>query len=161
MTRKVALITGGSRGIGAAIARHLAEQGFDIAISFARNQAKADEVAEHITALGRKIALIQADGSTVEGNQRVIAETVKQLGRLDVLVCNAGIGNASNSFSATNSVTCKKGSRQSVSLCSFSPAVASQNSPPQTVSSPLIPHEHPKPKSVGLWLELRGKSPEK
>jgi len=93
MTRKVALITGGSRGIGAAIARQLAEQGFDIAISFARNKAKADEVAEQITKLGRKVALIQADGSTVEGNQLVIKETVKQLGRLDALVCNAGIGN--------------------------------------------------------------------
>ncbi|WKX27953.1 SDR family NAD(P)-dependent oxidoreductase [Tatumella ptyseos] len=93
MTRKVALITGGSRGIGAAIARQLAEQGFDIAISFARNKAKADEVAEQITALGRKVALIQADGSTIEGNLLVIKETVKQLGRLDALVCNAGIGN--------------------------------------------------------------------
>ena len=93
MTHKVALVTGGSRGIGAAIARHLANQGFDIAISYARNKVKADEIAKEITALGRKVHLIQADGATVAGNKLVVKETIDHLGRLDVLVCNAGIGN--------------------------------------------------------------------
>ncbi|MBT0726417.1 SDR family oxidoreductase [Rosenbergiella australiborealis] len=102
MTHKVALVTGGSRGIGAAIARQLAEQGFDIAISYARNKVKADEIAEYITGLGRKAVLIQADGSTVAGNQLVIKETVKQLGRLDVLVCNAGMGKHKTITEATS-----------------------------------------------------------
>lgn len=91
MTRRVALITGGSRGIGAALAEKLAKDGFDIAISFARSAPRAHEVCQKIEALGRKALPIQADGSTIEGNKKVISETVKHFGRLDVLVCNAGM----------------------------------------------------------------------
>ncbi|BDH46781.1 3-ketoacyl-ACP reductase [Salmonella enterica subsp. enterica serovar Choleraesuis] len=90
MANRVALITGGSRGIGAAIAERLARDGFDIALSYARNQAKADEVVALIEAAGRKALAIKADGSTVAGNQKVVAETVSHFGRIDALVCNAG-----------------------------------------------------------------------
>lgn len=90
MTEHVALVTGGSRGIGAAVAEHLAAQGFDIAISYARNAARAEELAEKIRQMGRRVLTIQADGATIEGNRKVVADTVAHFGRLDVLVCNAG-----------------------------------------------------------------------
>ncbi|MCE2580557.1 SDR family oxidoreductase [Komagataeibacter sp. FNDCR1] len=90
MTDRVALITGGSRGIGAAVAEHLAADGFDIAFSYARSASRANELAEKIRQTGRKALAIQADGATVEGNRRIVSETVKHFGRLDVLVCNAG-----------------------------------------------------------------------
>ncbi len=92
MTRKVALVTGGSRGIGAGIAKKLAAEGFNIAISFARNSPRAEDVAKEIKKIGSDVLLIQADGSTIEGNKKVVAETVAHFGRLDALVCNAGIG---------------------------------------------------------------------
>ena len=90
MTEHVALVTGGSRGIGAAVAEHLAAQGFDIAISYARNAARAEELAAKIRQMGRRVLTIQADGATIEGNRKVVADTVAHFGRLDVLVCNAG-----------------------------------------------------------------------
>ncbi|WP_025861331.1 SDR family NAD(P)-dependent oxidoreductase [Acetobacter papayae] len=90
MTEHVALVTGGSRGIGAAVAEHLAAQGFDIAISYARNAARAEELAAKIRQMGRRVLTIQADGATIESNRKVVADTVAHFGRLDVLVCNAG-----------------------------------------------------------------------
>ncbi|MCH4024479.1 MAG: SDR family NAD(P)-dependent oxidoreductase [Acetobacter sp.] len=90
MTDRVALITGGSRGIGAAVAEQLAADGFDIAFSYARSASRANELAEKIRQTGRKALAIQADGATIEGNRRIVSETVKHFGRLDVLVCNAG-----------------------------------------------------------------------
>lgn len=90
MTNRVALITGGSRGIGAAVAEHLAADGFDIALSYASSATRAEELAEKLRKTGRKVLTIQADGASVEGNRKVVAETVKHFGRLDTLVCNAG-----------------------------------------------------------------------
>lgn len=90
MTQRVALVTGGSRGIGAAIAKSLAKDGFDVAISYAGNKTRADEVVAAIEAVGRKAIAIQANAATVEGNKAVIAETVNAFGRIDALVCNAG-----------------------------------------------------------------------
>ncbi|MCE0742719.1 SDR family oxidoreductase [Acetobacter sicerae] len=90
MTDRVAVITGGSRGIGAAVAEHLARDGFDIAFSYARSEAQANELCRKIEQIGRKARAIQADGATVEGNKKIIAETVKHFGRIDALVCNAG-----------------------------------------------------------------------
>ncbi|WP_029604233.1 SDR family oxidoreductase [Kozakia baliensis] len=90
MNQKVALITGGSRGIGSAIAESLANDGFDIAISYANNAACAEDVVKAIQAKGRRALAIKADGSTVEGNKAVISKTLSELGRIDVLVCNAG-----------------------------------------------------------------------
>ncbi|GAN69354.1 SDR family NAD(P)-dependent oxidoreductase [Acetobacter orleanensis] len=90
MTHRVALITGGSRGIGAGIAEALAKDGFDIALTYARNADAAEATAAKVRAQGRKALCIQADGTTVAGNQAGVAETLKEFGRIDTLVCNAG-----------------------------------------------------------------------
>lgn len=91
MTTRVALVTGASRGIGAAIAIRLASEGFDIAFSCSGDPSSAQETIERIEALGRRALAIQADGRTTAGNEKVVDETVARFGRLDVLVCNAGL----------------------------------------------------------------------
>ena len=87
---KVALVTGGSRGIGRAIALRLAEEGADLAIC-ARNVAAAGEVAIAIEALGRRCLVRQADVADVEQTAELVAATIAELGGLDVLVNNAGV----------------------------------------------------------------------
>ncbi|GBD57952.1 SDR family NAD(P)-dependent oxidoreductase [Gluconobacter wancherniae] len=91
MTQRVAIVTGGSRGIGAGIALKLAEDGYDVAFSYARNAARAEEVAAEIRATGRRALPIQADGGSAEGNRAIIARTIQEFGRIDALVCNAGM----------------------------------------------------------------------
>jgi 3-oxoacyl-[acyl-carrier protein] reductase len=89
---KKALVTGGSRGIGAAIARKLAEQGADVAITFENSIQAAQQIVREIEAMGRHGLSIAANSADVNEVQRSIATTVARLGGLDILVNNAGIG---------------------------------------------------------------------
>ncbi|MBO1324974.1 SDR family oxidoreductase [Acetobacter sp. TBRC 12305] len=90
MTHRVAIVTGGSRGIGASIARALAADGYDIAISYSSNVAAAEQVTAEISALGRKAVAIKANGASMDGNRAVITQTLAAFGRIDALICNAG-----------------------------------------------------------------------
>jgi len=87
---RVALITGGRR-IGAVVASELARGGADVALVYRRSRAEAEETADSLRALGRRVFLVQADLSHPDSCDRVVDETVNALGRLDVLVNMASI----------------------------------------------------------------------
>src|SRR6476659_5385832 len=90
LTGKCALVTGGSKGIGAAIAIDLARQGCDVAINGRQDDAEASEVRKAIEAAGRKCALIIADVARPEDVDRLVDDAVTSLDGLDILVHSAG-----------------------------------------------------------------------
>src|ERR1700681_2095624 len=87
---KVALITGGSRGIGAAIAKRLAADGANVAITYTKGADAAASVVKEIERAGRKAIAIQADAADADAVKAAVEKTVATFGRLDVLVNNAG-----------------------------------------------------------------------
>jgi 3-oxoacyl-[acyl-carrier protein] reductase len=90
LTEKVVLVTGGSRGIGAAIAKRLAADGANVAITYTKGADAAASVVKEIERVGRKAIAIQADAADAEAVKRAVEKTVATFGRLDVLVNNAG-----------------------------------------------------------------------
>ncbi|MGW1677682.1 SDR family NAD(P)-dependent oxidoreductase [Saccharopolyspora sp. NPDC002376] len=91
LTGKVALVTGGGRGIGAGIAERLATDGADVAITYNTAADRADAVVGKIEETGRRGLAIAAPASDVDAVARAVRQTVDEFGRLDVLVNNAGI----------------------------------------------------------------------
>lgn len=87
----VALVTGGSRGIGRAVVLELARRGYSVGINFRAQESRAAEVAREVEALGQRVFLHQADVSDPAQVARLIEETELQLGPIDVLVCGAGV----------------------------------------------------------------------
>ncbi len=88
---RVAVVTGGSRGIGAAIAKRLAADGASVAISYSASPEAAEKIVAEIEAQGGRSLAIKADAADAGQVQTLIALTVKQFGRLDILVNNAGV----------------------------------------------------------------------
>lgn len=88
---KVAVVTGASKGIGAAIAVALAEEGYDVVINYKSDEKSANEVAKKVAATGQKVLVVQADISSEESVEQMFNEIKKQFSNIDVLVNNAGI----------------------------------------------------------------------
>lgn len=91
LNNKTALVTGGSRGIGAAIAKRLAKEGANVAITYNASKEKADEVIKAIEAYGVKGIAIKADSADANAVQNAVDQAAKQLSGLHILVNNAGV----------------------------------------------------------------------
>jgi 3-oxoacyl-[acyl-carrier protein] reductase len=88
---QVAVVTGGTRGIGLAIAKRLANDGYDLLISYRGDDAVAETAKSELAAIGRRIEVIASDVSTADGAGQVIETAMERLGKIDALVNNAGI----------------------------------------------------------------------
>jgi len=91
LTGKVALVQGGSRGIGAAIVRRLALQGAHVAFTYVSSAGPAQALAEEINSAGGKALALRADSADASAVQQAVQNTVEAFGRLDILVNNAGV----------------------------------------------------------------------
>jgi 3-oxoacyl-[acyl-carrier protein] reductase len=91
LSKKVAVVTGASKGIGAAIAKSLAAEGASVVVNYASSKQDADKVVAEIVKGGGKAVAVQGDVSQSSDVARIFAETKKAFGRLDVLVNNAGV----------------------------------------------------------------------
>ena len=92
LSGRVALVTGGSRGIGAATALRLAEAGADVAVGCGQHREAAEEIAGKITGLGRRAVVVSGDMAHPDVPRRIVAETAERLAPVDILVANAGTG---------------------------------------------------------------------
>ena len=92
LTGKVALVTGGSRGLGAATVRLLAEQGADVGFTYVSSEKQAQAVVDEVRGTGAKVAAFRSDQADTSGAPALIDEVVAYFGGLDILVNNAAIG---------------------------------------------------------------------
>ena len=104
---RTALVTGGSRGIGRAVAIALADEGADVAINYVSSETAARDVAEHIKKMGRRAMLAQADVSDYPDTFRMAQDVVREFGHLDILVNNAGI-NSDKTFTKMDHASWRK-----------------------------------------------------
>jgi len=101
---KVAIVTGGSRGIGRAISLALAEEGAKVVVNYCSNKKAANEVIEKIKAKGQQAVSIKADVSKKKEIDEMVSSAVKKFGRIDILVNNAGVGPFVDFFDVTEEI---------------------------------------------------------
>ena len=89
LARKVAIVTGSSRGIGRAIALAFAKEGANIVVNYVRRKDCAEEVASKISQMGRKAFIVKADVSSLKDVERLVKTTLREFGKIDILVNNA------------------------------------------------------------------------
>jgi 3-oxoacyl-[acyl-carrier protein] reductase len=102
LSGRVALVTGGGRGIGRAISLALARDGADIAVNFRRNADAAQETVTAIQALGRKARAFQASVDRFEQDQTMVADVLQEFGHIDILVNNAGLSSRGHTVADTD-----------------------------------------------------------
>jgi len=107
LTGRTALVTGGSRGIGRAIALALAEEGADVAVNYVSSETAARDVMANIAKMGRRAILAQADVSDFPDTFRMAQDVLTQFGHLDILVNNAGI-NSDKTFTKMDHASWRK-----------------------------------------------------
>jgi 3-oxoacyl-(acyl-carrier-protein) reductase len=107
LTGKTALVTGGSRGIGRAIALALAEEGADVAVNYVSSEGAARDVVENIRKMGRRAMLAQADVGDYPDTFRMAQEVLREFSHLDILVNNAGI-NSDKTFTKMDHASWRK-----------------------------------------------------
>ena len=100
--RRVALVTGASRGIGAAIAVRLAGEGLDVAVNYRRGEEAASDVVTAAEGRGARARAYRADVSSYDEDAAMVEQVIADFGRLDVLVCNAGIASRGNTVADTD-----------------------------------------------------------
>jgi 3-oxoacyl-[acyl-carrier protein] reductase len=91
VSARVAIVFGGSRGIGGAIASRLAQDGFDVALTYVSRPDRASDLVSAIEDIGRRAIAVRADSADPVAIRNAVAETVERLGTLDVAVVNAGV----------------------------------------------------------------------
>src|SRR3974390_520329 len=91
LSGKVAVVTGASKGIGAAIAKALAAQGASVVVNYSSRRQGADAVVEHITQSGGKATAVRGDVSKAADAQEIVGAALRSYGRLDILVNNSGL----------------------------------------------------------------------
>jgi 3-oxoacyl-[acyl-carrier protein] reductase len=101
LKHQTAIVTGGSRGIGKAIALHLSAQGFNLVISFKQDEKAAAQVVSNIKNNGGNAEMIQADLGSSNSANTIAEETIKHFGRIDVLINNAGVSSNKNLIADT------------------------------------------------------------
>jgi NAD(P)-dependent dehydrogenase (short-subunit alcohol dehydrogenase family) len=102
LSGRVALVTGGGRGIGRAIALSLAESGADVAVNYRRDEDAAQEVVKEIEGMGRKARAYHASVENWDEDEKMVADVLHDFGRIDILVNNAGIASRGQSVADTD-----------------------------------------------------------
>jgi 3-oxoacyl-[acyl-carrier protein] reductase len=90
LTGRVALVTAGSRGLGAEIVRQLARQGADIALTYLEDMAAGEALVNEVQMIGRRCIAVQANAGDFQRAQAVVADVIERMGKIQILVCNAG-----------------------------------------------------------------------
>jgi len=136
---RIAIVTGGGRGIGQAIAMRLARDGADIVVTYARDEAAARQTVSEIEAVGRKAIAVEGAIQSKDDNKRLVETTIERFGRIDILVHNAGISSRGRSVADTDPAEVER-------------VLAVHAIGPHTLSGLAVPHMKAQPRSDIVFI---------